>query len=248
MRRAEEAGLEPRSLAELVETSEVVLSLVPPAQAEAAADAVQREGFDGVYVEANAIRPGRVEAIASKLPHSQVVDACVIGPPPVDRTPAVPTRFFASGPEDLLSRIGDSFADTAVEFHALGPQVGRASGLKMAQSTVQKGSRMLAALGHALAADYGVGEALTDSVEGWAHPASDPAKLPALAGRAWRWEPEMRDTAQALDESGLPPGAITAIADALKAWEPFKDRTDIDLHDILAALHNLEFDSDQETP
>ncbi|WP_243722737.1 DUF1932 domain-containing protein [Actinomadura sp. 7K507] len=224
-------------MTELVEASEVIVSLVPPAYAEATAQAVRAEDFKGVYVEANAIKPGRVEAIASIMTDVKVVDGCVIGAPPVERHPAAPTRFFASGPEESLALLGDLFAGTAVEFRTLGPQIGQASGLKTAQAVVQKGSRVLAALGHALAADYGVGEALTESVQGWSHPAAEPTRLPALAGRAWRWEPEMRDTAQALSEVGLPAEVIAAVADTLNAWESFKDHTDINLHDVLSALH-----------
>ncbi|RNL85563.1 DUF1932 domain-containing protein [Halostreptopolyspora alba] len=246
LRRAQEAGFESRSLMALVEESEVIVSLVPPAHAEATAEVIRGEGFDGIYVEANAIRPGRVEAIASMMTGVSVVDSCVIGAPPVDHAPNTPTRVFASGPDEPLAQLGELFTDTAVQFRALGSQIGGASGLKTAQAAVQKGSRMLAALGHALAADYGVGEAVTDSVQGWAHPAADPTELPPLASRAWRWEPEMRDTARALNEAGLPAEVIEAIADTIKAWEPFKDRTDTDLNDVLTALHRPEGGSDEE--
>ncbi|WP_170181578.1 DUF1932 domain-containing protein [Haloactinospora alba] len=226
-------------MAELVEASEVIISLVPPTYAEATAAAVEEEGFSGIYVEANAIRSARVEAIAAAMTGT-VVDACVIGAPPLDHDPAVPTRFFASGPEESLRLVGDIFSGTAVEFRELAPQIGSASGLKTAQAVVQKGSRMLAALGHALAADHGVGQELADSVHGWSHPAADPAQLPPLARRAWRWEPEMHDTARALADAGLPAEAIEAIAETLKAWEVFTDHTAPDLDGVLSALHRPE--------
>lgn len=61
-------------------------------------------------------------------------------------------------------------------------------------------------------------------------------RFPALTSRRWRWESEMHDTAQALSEAGLRGEMISAIAaDMIKAWEPFKNRTDTNLHDVLSA-------------
>ena len=47
---------------ELVAASEIVISLCPPAIAEDVAGEVAAEGLDGIYVEANAIAPERVQA------------------------------------------------------------------------------------------------------------------------------------------------------------------------------------------
>ena len=60
---------------ELVAESELVISLCPPAIAEDVAGEVAAEGFDGIYVEGNAISPERVKRIAGYL---RCVDGAVI--------------------------------------------------------------------------------------------------------------------------------------------------------------------------
>ena len=66
--RARKAGLTARtSLKEALAASEVVLSLCPPHAAEDVAVSVARHGFTGLYVEANAISPERMERIANDV-------------------------------------------------------------------------------------------------------------------------------------------------------------------------------------
>src|SRR5690349_932490 len=60
------------TLAELVERSDAILSVCPPGIAEDVAREVAGHGFGGLYVEANATSPARVERIAGLLP--RVVD------------------------------------------------------------------------------------------------------------------------------------------------------------------------------
>ena len=75
--RARAAGFtDVGTVRELVAASDVVISLCPPAIAEDVAGEVAAEGLDGIYVEANAIAPERMERIAGLL---RCVDGCVIG-------------------------------------------------------------------------------------------------------------------------------------------------------------------------
>ena len=69
------------TVAALVEASEIVLSICPPAIAEQVAEQVAQLGFRGLYVEANAISPVRAKRIASSLTGSgaQMVDGGIIG-------------------------------------------------------------------------------------------------------------------------------------------------------------------------
>ena len=86
-RRAREAGLrDVATVEELVRSSDVVLSVCPPAIAEDVARAVAAFGFEGLYVEANAIAPARVERIAAKLAERgiRVVDGSVISSGPIN--------------------------------------------------------------------------------------------------------------------------------------------------------------------
>src|SRR5215207_4924254 len=61
------------SLEKLVGTSDLILSICPPAIAEDVANQVFGLGFDGIFVEANAIAPERVRRIGQLGP--RVVDA-----------------------------------------------------------------------------------------------------------------------------------------------------------------------------
>ncbi|MBV9163597.1 MAG: phosphogluconate dehydrogenase, partial [Pseudonocardiales bacterium] len=54
-RRAQDAGLRPAPLGQLLADSEIVVSICPPAVAEEIATTVAGIGYRGIYVEANAI-------------------------------------------------------------------------------------------------------------------------------------------------------------------------------------------------
>ena len=75
--RAEAAGFrDGGTLAATVTAADVVLSVCPPAIAEAVAAEVVEAGFRGLYVEANAISPTRAERIEAA--GGRVVDGAVI--------------------------------------------------------------------------------------------------------------------------------------------------------------------------
>ncbi|MFE7935644.1 NAD(P)-dependent oxidoreductase, partial [Streptomyces sp. NPDC057456] len=79
--RAREFGLTPvATLPELLDRSDIVISLCPPAAAEDQAHDVAEYRFTGVYVEANAINPERAQRIAALLESdATVVDGGVVG-------------------------------------------------------------------------------------------------------------------------------------------------------------------------
>src|SRR3954451_11488810 len=67
-RRAEAAGLEPAAtLAAALDGADVVLSVCPPAAAEGVGGAGRRTGFAGLYLDANAISPARLRAVAERV-------------------------------------------------------------------------------------------------------------------------------------------------------------------------------------
>ncbi|MEP6988352.1 MAG: NAD(P)-binding domain-containing protein, partial [Chloroflexota bacterium] len=59
--------LDAHSLAGICQTCSVILSVCPPAAAEAQANDVLALGFRGLYVDMNAISPQRVQRIADKM-------------------------------------------------------------------------------------------------------------------------------------------------------------------------------------
>jgi 3-hydroxyisobutyrate dehydrogenase-like beta-hydroxyacid dehydrogenase len=223
-RRADAAGLtETRTLAELVTRSEVILSLCPPANAEQVADQVARLDFGGVYLEANAISPGRVARIASRLGASAaaVVDGAVIGSPPREGKSA---RLYLAGQGEAVQSVGDLFAGTAVEARILAGGSGKASALKLSYSSYQKASRALAAVAQGLAAAHGVEDELLDiAAQRTSNYLCEVDYIPKTAARSWRWAPEMREAADALRAAGLPMELAEAAATVMTRWRSAKD-------------------------
>jgi 3-hydroxyisobutyrate dehydrogenase-like beta-hydroxyacid dehydrogenase len=202
--RALGAGIvDVRTLEELVRTSEIVLSVCPPAIAEDVAAQVFGLGFSGIYVDANAIAPGRLARIAELGP--QVVDGSIIGG-------SSAPRLYLSGPSDAVSRLSALFEGSGVEAVALGAGLGAASALKMAYGGWNKIGVALIAQAHAIARAYGVTDALeAEGVHG--------ERAARFASRAWRWAPEMREVAATCSELGLPDGIAEGAADLYARWE-----------------------------
>jgi hypothetical protein len=170
---------------ELVRSSQIVLSICPPAIAEDLARQVFDFGFDGVYVDANAISPERMRRIAALGPN--VVDGSIIA--------ARGINLYLGGEraEDVAALFDD---DGEVSAIALDAPVGAASGLKMAFGGWNKIGIALTAQAHAIAKAYEV----TEQLEAEGVPAD---RLQWVADRAWRWAPEMEEIADLCRELGL---------------------------------------------
>jgi 3-hydroxyisobutyrate dehydrogenase-like beta-hydroxyacid dehydrogenase len=233
--RAAAAGLEPvADLAGLTAASDVVVSLCPPAVAEDVAMAVAATGYDGIFVEANAISPARVRRVAGLFPAGRTVDGSVIGPPPSERTG---TRLYLSGAAEDVDVVAGLCAGTTVEAVAIDGDIGQASALKMAFASYNKAASALAAVSHALAEAYGVG----DQLRAEAHRITsdrlgNPDHLPSVAARAWRWAPEMEEAAATLAEAGLPDELASGAAAVFGRWNADQDEFDIALSDALDHL------------
>ena len=172
------------SVDELVRSSEIVLSICPPAIAEDVARQVFDLGFDGVYVEANAISPERMRRIATIGP--RVVDGSIIA--------ASGINLYLAG--DGAERVAELFANDEVRAIALDAPVGAASALKMAFGGWNKIGIALTSQAQAIARAYGV----TEQLEAEGVPAD---RLQRVADRAWRWAPEMEEIADMCRELGL---------------------------------------------
>jgi 3-hydroxyisobutyrate dehydrogenase-like beta-hydroxyacid dehydrogenase len=237
LRRAEDAGLHPAPLDELLASSEVVLSICPPAVAEEIAITVAASGYRGIYVEANAISPGRMHRITTQLSGAgtTIIDGCIFGPPPSGGQP--PARLYLAGAATASRRVADLFTGSLTEPVILGEDPGQASALKMIFSCFQRTSRTAAALAQALADDHGITQALL--VEAGRMPRdilADRDFLPSVAARAWRWAPEMHEVADTLRAQHLPPDLALATASVLQHWADHTDQR-TDLGSILQQLH-----------
>lgn len=208
--RARAAGLEDvGEIAELCRRCEILISICPP---HAAADVARAaSGFTGIYVDANAIAPGTVRAIAKLQP--RLVDGGIVGPPPA---PPGTTRLYLSGGE--AGQIAALFAGTRLDARVVSAEPGAASALKMAYAGWTKGSAALLLTVRELARAEGVEDAL---LEEWR------LSIPELAGRlagaersarrkGWRWIGEMEEIAQSMGAQDLPPGFHEAAAEVFR--------------------------------
>ncbi|MCY0944247.1 NAD(P)-dependent oxidoreductase [Streptomyces antarcticus] len=239
-RRAKEVGATAcDSLDEALERSEIVLSICPPQAAEDVATTVADHAFAGVYVDANAINPQRMQRIAEEIrPGAMVLDGAIFGPPPGGQRAA---RLYLAGEAQAVDTVQPVFKDTALHVRRASGSVGSASALKMAFASYQKAARTLAGVAHALADAHGVGDELTAEAQVMAsNILADPGYLPSVAARAWRWAPEMEDIAVTLRAAGLPADMAEAAVVVMSRWEGDKDQYNLELTDVLSHLRSQD--------
>lgn len=206
-KRAEQAGhRDVGSVPELAARSAIVLSICPPAIAEEVAAEVFGAGFEGLFVEANAIAPARVKRIAES---GRCVDGSLIARTGVN--------LYLSGGSADVAEVAALFPEGDVTAIPLEGGIGAASALKMAFGGWNKIGVALAAQAYAIAHAYGVEGAL--AAEG-----VESQGIVRGSGRAWRWAPEMEEVADTAASLGLPDGMGRAAADLFRRWEAHRDQ------------------------
>jgi len=210
---------------DLVAESDFVISLCPPAIAEDVAGEVAAEGFEGIYVEGNAISPERVKRIAGYL---RCVDGAVIS--------AADVNLYLSGDPADVAAVAALFPEGEVKPIPLGDAIGAASALKMAFGGWNKIGAALTAQAYAIARAYGVEEAL--AAEG-----VDSARFVRSARKAWRWAPEMEEVADTSEALGLPGGMGRGAADLFRRWDARRDQP-AELGELLDDLNSGADDVD----
>ena len=222
-------------VAALARRSDVVISVCPPHAARAVADEVAA-ALDGphganaafgasdapaaafapsggarrpIYVDANAVSPATVRAIADRLGADRVVDAAIIGPPAWERGHTV---LWLSGA--AARDVAALFAGSPFDARVLGPELGTASALKACFALQSKALPAIWLELAAAARGYGVEEELRGELE--RHGVDLAAALRSAAGgaeKAWRWAGEMDEAADAVAAAGLPDGFSRAAAE-----------------------------------
>ncbi|MFE0699226.1 DUF1932 domain-containing protein [Streptomyces sp. NPDC058872] len=145
-----------------------------------------------------------------------VVDGAVVGSPPSE---AKKPRLYLSGPEEPAATVARLFRGSSVQPFILEGGIGKASALKLAYTSYQKASRVLAAVAYALASDHGVEEELLDIARGRTTSyLTETEYFPKTAARAWRWAPELREVSRALGDAHLPAALADAAAEVLEQW------------------------------
>lgn len=234
--RAASAALEDvGTLRTLAQQSDVIVCVCPPHAATEVAQEVSALGFQGHYVEANAISPERSKVIAATLEGSGATfsDGSIIGPPAWQ---ADTTRLYVSGPQS--KEIRSLFEGSALNALFVSDEVGAASALKMSFSAWTKGTSALLLAIRALAKENGVEQALLDE---WA------VSIPDLSARservmtrtpqkAWRFAGEMEEIAATFATAGLPAGFHLAAAEVYERLAGFKGVEEADGKEVLTQL------------
>jgi Domain of unknown function (DUF1932) len=197
--RARAAGFrDVGSLAALLAEADVLLSVCPPHAALEVARAAL--GFDGIYVDANAISPEHVQQIAAL--HSRFVDGGIIGGPPRPRV------YLTGEDAAVVARLLN--LDTRI--------VPNASALKMTYAAWSKGTAALLLAIRDVAAAYGT----LDELEAeWRQSVPEllerlPQAERAAAAKGWRWIGEMEEIADTFAAAGQPEGFHRAAAEVYR--------------------------------
>ena len=193
------------TVAALLGEAELVLAVCPP---HAALDVAQTcAGFDGTYLDANAVSPMRAAQIAALQP--RYVDGGIVGPPP--RAPG-DTRLYLSG--DGAESVASLFAGSVVDARV----VPDASALKMAYAAWSKGTAALLLALRDVSRHFGVADALAAE---WR--LSQPELFDRLAraersaaSKGWRWAGEMEEIADTFEAAGSPAGFHRAAAEVYR--------------------------------
>ena len=221
--RAEKHGLiELDSLVELCQICEIIFCICPPHAAEDVANSVIEHGFNGYYLDANAISPQRAIKIGQMMETAGIslVDGGVIGGPawrPKE------TFLYLSGKDANI--IADCFTSGALETKIIGDEIGKASALKMCYAAYSKGTTAL------LAAILAAAESLDVRAELYQQWDMDDSNFSELTNRrvtrttakAWRFEGEMHEISSTFQEAGLPNGFHQAAAEVFRKMANFKD-------------------------
>ena len=224
-RRAGRAGLRAAdTLAKGVEGAEVLISVCPPEAAEEVARRVERAGFQGLYVDGNAVAPATAGRIAGRL-GNRYVDGGIIGPPAWQ---VGSTRLYLSG--ERAGEVAALFQGSLLDARVIGggsgaAAAGAASALKMCYAAFTKGSSALLLGVRALAERSGVS---ADLLAEWDLsqpdlPARSAAAARSTSPKAWRFEGEMREIAATFADAGLPAGFHEAAAELYARMADLKD-------------------------
>jgi len=223
-KRARRAQLEDAgTVADLVNASEIVLSVCPPHVAEDVAREVAQLGFAGVYVEGNAISPHRtreIQRIVEKA-GAHYVDGGLVGGPAW--THEARTHLYLSGRR--AEEVAACFSGSPLQARVISDRIGAASALKMGYAAYTKGTTALLTAILGLVEKEGV---RADLAQQWGENFTSQTvrRVCANTAKAWRFVGEMQEIAATFRGAGLPGGFHEAAAEVFERLEAFKDQTE----------------------
>jgi 3-hydroxyisobutyrate dehydrogenase-like beta-hydroxyacid dehydrogenase len=212
----EKAGLtDLRSMENLVEECDMVMSILDPgaavANAKAMAAACKATGRKILFVECNAVAPGTMKEITGIMEAvgCTVADAGIIGPPPRN---GAKQRFYVSGPNaHLLNRINCP----QIIVKVAGDNIGDASAVKMCYAALTKGSIALGTELLVAARRLGVHQVLEAEFKASQGELYESvlSRCASMPFKAYRWVPEMHEIAKTFEAAGLTPRIFQGAAD-----------------------------------
>jgi len=207
---AEQSGMrDVESLDRLVDESQLLLSILPPAVAAnfaaTAFEAIVARNAGPVFADCNAVSPATLDSmsIAYRRAGRPFVDVGIVGrPPPADGGPA--TRFYVSGPDRSTVLELDV---SGIDMIDMGERLGRASAIKMVYASLNKGVDALLTAVLLAGERLGVRDELMSEFEQSQSVMLTRmrARIPYLAATAERFVPEMREIAATFADSGVTP-------------------------------------------
>jgi 3-hydroxyisobutyrate dehydrogenase-like beta-hydroxyacid dehydrogenase len=186
---------------EALRGAEIVLSVCPPYAALGVAQ--QFAGYDGLYVDANAISPMTAAKVASYFPH--FVDGGIVGGPP--REPGTTLYLTGNRAPDVAALFAGSHLATEI--------VPDASAVKMVYAAWSKGTAAMLLAIRDVAEHFGV-------QDDWRRAAPELEEQLARAERSaatkgWRWIGEMEEIADTFAAAGEPDGFHRAAAEVYRS-------------------------------
>ena len=218
-RLSERAGIiDMPNLEDLVSSSSVVLSITTseavPDVCSRVAQAICATKSSLLFAECNAISPQRareMDAVVSGA-GARFVDVSIIGGPPAG---GYGPRFYASG--EFVAEF-EELRDFGLDVRNIGPEIGRASGIKMCYAALTKGSGALYALLLLAAESMGLSEQLAAEFQGSQSEVYQRMEsyVPGMPARARRWVSEMEEIEATFEYLGLTPHLFRGVADMFR--------------------------------
>lgn len=211
-----EAGLNDcGSMQKVVETCDVVLSILNPAaavdNARAAAAAIKASGRRCLFVDCNAVAPQTAQEIDAiiRAAGGECVDAGIIGPPPRGKASM---RMYVSGPQAALL---STLSTGGISVRVMSERIGDASAIKMCYASYTKGAVALGVEMLMAARRLGVDAALDKELQ---ESAADNrqwilSRTTVMPPKAYRWVPEMLEIAKTFEGVKLTPRILLGAAD-----------------------------------
>ena len=195
------------SLEEMTLQADLIMSILVPDQAvdvaDQVADAMRAAGTSRPFADCNAVSPRSASVMESIISAvgGDYIDGGIIGGSPARG--AAP-RIYTSGPRAGLM---DELDGKGIIVKNLGPQIGRASGIKMCYASMTKGTNALRVAMLTAADSLGLYDELIDELafsQGGALSAME-SGIPGLPANSGRWIGEMEEIAETFEAAGVTP-------------------------------------------